>query len=379
MNELTNSTSTPSFGKNIPSSTITDPTVLQGWGSRAYNTEISVSGQHELAPRVSVGAGWFRRKFGNQTVTVDNRYSIAKGSYDGPFCANAPADPNLPGGGGYQVCGLYDLKPAVVAQQLPTSSTLQFSSNFGGETNIYEGFDFSTTSRFGNGAFVNAGITMGKRIFDQCNLVNAGIMAAVITAATEVAEVFPDGTKACHQDLPYRPDFKLHRLLPAAARLPDQRYVPVHSRRAERDGGGTSVLATWATTPATATTIGQFRTPATYSAGATTKSVNLIANGQNYGFDDLKQLDLRLSKRFKLDQVPLPCRLRCVQSVQQRLAVLAQQHVLDRGHQQLAEADERAAGPVLQDRRAVRLLTVERGARRTRRDNIALRARRAPR
>ena len=124
MNELTNSTSTPSFGRNIPSSTTTDPAVLEGWGARAYNTEISVSAQHELAPRVSVSGGWYRRKFGNQTVTVDNRYSFAKGSYDGPFCANAPADPNLPGGGGYQVCGLYDLKPAVVAQQLPTSSTL---------------------------------------------------------------------------------------------------------------------------------------------------------------------------------------------------------------------------------------------------------------
>jgi hypothetical protein len=34
----------------------------------------------------------------------------------------------------------------------------------------------------------------------------------------------------------------------------------------------------------------------------TTKSVNLIAVGQNYGFDNLKQLDLRLSKRFKLDR-----------------------------------------------------------------------------
>ena len=87
MNELTNSTSTPSFGRNIPSSTTTDPSVLEGWGSRAFNTEISISAQHELAPRVSVSGGWYRREFGNQTVTVDNRYSIAKGSFDGPFCA----------------------------------------------------------------------------------------------------------------------------------------------------------------------------------------------------------------------------------------------------------------------------------------------------
>jgi hypothetical protein len=302
LNELTNSATTPSFGRNIPSSTITDPAVLEGWGTRAYNTEISVSGQHELAPRVSVSAGWYRRKFGNQTVTADNRYSFAKGSYDGPFCANAPADPNLPGGGGYQVCGLYDLKPSVVALQLPASSTLQLSSNFGGETNIYEGFDFSTTSRFGSGAFLNAGVTMGKRIFDQCNLVNAGVvnyLGPINNAAInllEVAEIFPDGTKACHQDLPYRPDFKLSGSYP----LPLDFLISgafQFTRGVQTGGAAPSVQATWATTPASATTLGR-----AYSAAATTKSVNLIAVGQNYGFDNLKQLDLRLSKRFKLDR-----------------------------------------------------------------------------
>ena len=174
LNELTNSTSTPSFGKNIPSSTLTDPSVLSGWGARGYNWEYTISGQHQLAQGVSVNGGWYRRKFGNQTVNVDNRYSFAKGSYDGPFCANAPSDPNLPGGGGYQVCGLYDLKPSVVAQGLATSSTIQFSSNFGGETNIYEGFDASVVGRFSHGAFLSAGINAQKRIFDQCNLVNAG-------------------------------------------------------------------------------------------------------------------------------------------------------------------------------------------------------------
>src|SRR5476649_1838808 len=108
LNELTNSTSTPSFGKNIPSSTLTDPATLNGWGVRGYNWEYTVSAQHEIAPRVSINGGWYRRKFGNQTVTVDNRYNFANNSFDGPFCVNAPADPNLPGGGNYQVCGLYD-------------------------------------------------------------------------------------------------------------------------------------------------------------------------------------------------------------------------------------------------------------------------------
>jgi hypothetical protein len=49
--------------------------------------------------------------------------------------------------------------------------------------------------------------------------------------------------------------------------------------------------------PATATTLGRG-----FSANAATKSANLMAVGQNYGNDNLNQLDLRLSKRFKLNQ-----------------------------------------------------------------------------
>ena len=50
--------------------------------------------------------------------------------------------------------------------------------------------------------------------------------------------------------------------------------------------------------PASATTLGRG-----FSQGATTKSVNLIAVGANYGPNNLSQLDLRLSKRIKIDKV----------------------------------------------------------------------------
>jgi carboxypeptidase family protein len=294
LNELTNSTSTPSFGKNQPQSTLTDPSVLSGWGKRGFNNEWSISVQHELMPRVSLNGGWFRRSYGNQTVTVDNRYNFANGSYDGPFCANAPADPNLPGGGGYQVCGLYDLKQSVVNLGLPVSNTITFSDNYGGETNIYKGFDVSTRATFKRGGFIQGGVTLGKRVFDQCNLVNAGIVSAVITALTEVAEIFPDGSKACHQDLPYRPDIKLS----GSYTLPwDVIVSPTYQfvRGVQNGGAAPSVLATWATMPATATTLGH-----AYSAGATTKSANLIAVGANYGNDNLSQFDVRFSKRVRI-------------------------------------------------------------------------------
>jgi len=305
LNELTNSASTPSFGKNVASSTLTDPAVLDGWNKRGFNTEWAFSIQHELMPRVSLNGSWFRRSFGNQTVTVDNRYSFANNSFDGPFCANAPADPNLPGGGGYQVCGLYDLKPSVVALNLPSNSTITFSDNYGGETNIYKGYEVNMRGTFRGGGFVQGGVTMGTRIFDQCNLVNAGIVGyngAINTAAinlTEVAEIFPDGSKACHQDLPYRPDLKLSGsyTLPFDVVIsPTFQFV----RGVQTGGAAPSVLATWATTPSTSTTLGRG-----YSAAATTKQVNLIAVGANYGNDNLSQLDLRLSKRFRFSSTTL--------------------------------------------------------------------------
>jgi len=296
LNELTASTSTASFGRNIASSTLVDPAVLEGWGKRGNNTEWAFSVQHELAPRMSLNFGWFRRAYGNQTVTVDNRFSFDKNSYDGPFCANAPVDANLPNGGGYQVCGLYDLKPSVVALNLPTSNTLTFSDNYGGETNIYKGFEINTRITFKRGGFVQGGITAGKRIFDQCNLVNAGIVNALTAALTEVAEIFPDGTRACHQDLPYRPDLKLS----GSYTLPlDIIVSPTYQfvRGIQNGGAAPSVLATWSTMPATATTLGR-----AYSAGATTKSVNLMAVGANFGNDNLNQLDVRLSKRFRFNR-----------------------------------------------------------------------------
>jgi hypothetical protein len=302
LNELTASPSTPNFGKNVASTLTTDPAILSGWGARGYNWEYAISGQHELAPRISVAAGWYRRSFGNQTVTVDNRYSIAKGSYDGPFCVNTPSNPNLPDGGGYQVCGLYDLKPTVAAQPLPQSSTLSFSSNYGGETNIYEGYDASITARPKPGFFLNAGITAGKRVFDQCNLVNYGVFSFLTSNPTlgqqEISEIYPNGDKACHQDLPYRPDFKFlgSYSLPYDVQLSGTFQF---TRGLQTGGAAPSLLAQWAA-PATATTLGR-----TYANNAATRTWNLIEVGENYGNYNLKQLDLRASKRFRVSQYRL--------------------------------------------------------------------------
>ncbi len=304
LNELTNSTATPNFGRNVPTTLTTDPKVLEGWGSRAYNWEYAVSGQHELVPRVSVSAGWYRRRFGNQTLTVDQRYNSS--SYDGPFCLTAPSDPGLPGGGGYQVCGLYDLKPALVS--LPQNSLLTFSSNYGGETNIYEGFDVSINARPRAGMFLQAGINAQKRIFDECNLVAAGIKSVILdgtsttiglgtaNGATELTEIFPDGSRACHQDYPYRPDMKML----GSFTLPYDVIVSgtyQFTRGVQTGGAGPAIIATW-TAPAAAVTQALGRP---LSAGRPSgEIISLIEPGTDYGNNNLNQIDLRASKRFKV-------------------------------------------------------------------------------
>ena len=72
---------------------------------------------------------------------------------------------------------MQDLKPSVFALNQPANSLIRFSDDFGGETNMYQGFDVNLESRFRNGAFLKAGIGATARTFDNCNLLAAGFDA----------------------------------------------------------------------------------------------------------------------------------------------------------------------------------------------------------
>jgi hypothetical protein len=302
-NELADSVTTASFGRNI-STTTTDPEVLNGWFKREFNWEYGASIQHELFARTSVGAGWFRREFGNQTFVDDLRFGPE--DYDGPFCINAPLNGNLPNGGGYQVCGLRDLKPASLAARPVPNNLIRFSEDFGGETNVFSGFDLNIESRFREGAFVRAGVTAGRRTFDQCGLQQAGFDANNGAAAPVFVgqEIYPDGTTYCHREYPYRPDFKFlgSYTLPYGVMFSGTYQF---SRGVQTGGAGPSILGTWTLAGASfapggssngvpvGSTLGR-----ALNAASATKSVQLIREGLEYGEQNLSQLDLRASKRF---------------------------------------------------------------------------------
>jgi len=140
-----------------------DPDLLNGWGKRGYNWQASASVQHELRPGLGMNVAYFRRWFGNFRVT-DN-VLISPADYD-PYCITAPVDARLPGGGGNQICGLYDIRPAA----FPLSQTVTTLVNeFGDQTEVFDGVDVSVSARFGAGGLLSGGVSTGRTVTDNCN------------------------------------------------------------------------------------------------------------------------------------------------------------------------------------------------------------------
>ncbi len=272
------------FGKLVAASTTTDPAVLNGFGVRPFNREITASVQHELLPRVAVTAGYYRRSFGNQTVI--NNLLTDPNAYDGPFCITAPTNGDLPGGGGYPVCGLYDIKPQYQGQvqNLRTSA-----ENFGGVTDVYQGLDLTVNARFQNGTFIQGGVNAQRRHQDYCN---APIIAAVpgVTGTTNLQADNPE-SRFCDSTSPFRPDVKFL----VSHRFPWDVLVSGSYQFTQ----GPNILATWAAPNSLiAPALGR-----NLAAGATaTKTIALVEPNTLYG-ENLNQLDLRASKRFTVNRL----------------------------------------------------------------------------
>ena len=139
--------SNPAFGTSVAPTTIYDPSVVQGWGVRPYNWETQFSIQQQVAPRVSVYAGYSRRSYGNLFATKNT--AVTNASYT-PYCIGVPTAPSitgvpLPNAGGQQ-CGYFDLiRPTTQAL------VIQSAENFGGVEDVYDGYDFDVNARLGQG------------------------------------------------------------------------------------------------------------------------------------------------------------------------------------------------------------------------------------
>lgn len=151
------------FGKPTLSTNY-DTDTLVGWGKRGYNWEFSAGVQHELLPRVSVNAAYFRRWYGNFNVT-DNRATA--GTDYGTYSIVAPLNADLPDGGGYTISGLKDLNPDKVGQ---VDNYFTFASNYGKQIEYWHGVDLSVQSRLASGIVLQGGVSTGRTVTDNCEV-----------------------------------------------------------------------------------------------------------------------------------------------------------------------------------------------------------------
>jgi hypothetical protein len=179
-----------SFGKAINPNNF-DPEYAFGYGVRPFNWEGSFAVQHQLISRVSVNAAYFRRWFGNFEVT-DN---ILVGPEDFTrFSLAAPNDPRLPGGGNYALADLNDLNPNKVGQNQTITTS---SSNYGKQVEHWDGIDLSAQARLNGGVYLQGGVSTGKTLTDNCEIL-AQLPENVGTTATQF----------CHTETPWLTQLK---------------------------------------------------------------------------------------------------------------------------------------------------------------------------
>jgi len=135
-----------------------------GFGNRGYNWQGSLALQHELRPGLSLNVAYFRTWYGNFMVT-DN-LAIGPGDFS-TYCITAPSSPALPGGSGGEICGLYDIRPEKFGIN---DNLVTLASNYGKQTEVYNGIDVTTNFRFGRGGLLSGGVGTGRTITSNCDV-----------------------------------------------------------------------------------------------------------------------------------------------------------------------------------------------------------------
>ena len=248
-----------------------------GWGNRPYNWEFSTSVQHELAPRIGIDVGYFRRWFGNFQVT--QLLGLSAADFD-PYSVTAASDPGLPDGGGYRIDGLYNINPSKVGQGTAYTT---FARDFGKQTERWNGMDFSANARLQNGVLMQGGFSTGRTTTDNCDVI-ANSQGAVFGAVTPGAGPSP---RACHVAAAFLTQFKFL----TTYTIP---RVDLNLATTIQSTPGPVIAANRVYTSAEI----QPSLGRPLSGGAANTTINMLVPGDIYG-DRVNQVDVRLGKIFR--------------------------------------------------------------------------------
>lgn len=120
---------------------------------RPYHVEYNVTLQHELLPRVSVSAAWYKRQYYRVFQTKD--LAVSHADYI-PVEVRSPLDGSA--------ITIYNLRPEKLGL------VDQFETNSTNNTRRFNGFDVSVDARPMSGTTLFGGITVGKQLDNNCDV-----------------------------------------------------------------------------------------------------------------------------------------------------------------------------------------------------------------
>jgi carboxypeptidase family protein len=277
--------SNTSFGQNTLTNAF-DPDILNGWGVRPSDWNLSVSLQQQIGPRSSAAVTYIRRWF--HGFSVADNLSVLPSDFT-PFSIVAPSDPRLPGGGGYMISGLFDVVPEKAGQ---VSNLIANAGDYGNWWQRYEGLDLTFGVRVGEGFTFVGGTSTGRTVADSCEVraqlpefattttgtstFGAGLMGSAVTPVSPY----------CHVSSGVLPQLRglSSYIIPRAG---------VQLSATFQSKPGAMVAADYAVpNAAVLPSLGR-----DLSGNAPNVTVNLVPPGTQYG-DRVNQLDLRVAKTF---------------------------------------------------------------------------------
>jgi hypothetical protein len=226
--------------------------------------------QHEIVTGIAVDVSYNHRAVGNFRAT-DNLL-VNPADYD-PFCVTTPIDSRLPGGGGYQVCGLYDIKEAKFGVR---DDLVTMEEPFGRRTQVYDGFDIVLNARLPGGARFQGGTSTGRPASNSCFVIDS-----------------PQQLLFCDVEPPLQTQIKMTGLYV----LP---WWDLQASATYQSYPGPQILANWTVTNAQIRgSLGR-----DLSGRRTSVTVPIVQPGTLFG-ERLHQVDMRVSKNFNLNGLDL--------------------------------------------------------------------------
>ena len=199
------------------------------------------------------------------------------------YSFSVPAQANLPNGGNYTIAGFYDVNPAFAGR---VSEVNYLDNKFGSQKEHWNGVDIGINARTKNGLTMNAGLSTGKTMTDNCEIVAK--LPEMLTIAANGGQNLPAGQRSdtfCHNEEPWLTQFKAF----GSYTLPK---VDVQISGTYRNTNNVSVLPVFTASNAllaTNSTLGRGATGAT--------SINMQVLEPNKDFLDRRnELDMRFGK-----------------------------------------------------------------------------------